>query len=97
MIKVNIDELNEEIVRFDNALKSFKPYTEGFINKTGDKLQGLNSDFIESLKWLLDSMTDTNAPKVLEKAQSLHDATKQTINCYEKLEKEIAKKINTVK
>ncbi len=94
MIKVNLDEINEELVRFNAAVNNFKPYTEGFVKNTSEKLNGFNSDFIDGLKDLLDSMTDSKAPKLLKRAESLYNATKKTMEGYENLENEISKNIN---
>lgn len=93
MIKVNIPSINEELLRFNAAISRFRPYTEGFIKNTADKLKGFNSDYTDGIKRVLANMTDTNAPKLLEKAQNLQDITRKIISSYEKLEKEIEKKI----
>jgi len=93
MIKLKVDEFNEELVRFNSAINRFKPYNGGFIKNTADMLNYFNSDFVEGYKGLLDSMRDTNAPKLLEKSQNLYDAAKTTVDSIVEVDRVLGKQM----
>lgn len=97
MFKVNIDEINEELARFNAAINNFRPYTEGFMKNTAEKLRSFNSDYIDELEKLIDNMRDSKAPKLLKKADNLHNAAKKAMEQYEIVDEEISNKLSKEK
>jgi hypothetical protein len=94
MIKLHIQQINEELARFNSAANMFRPYSQGFINNTRNKLEGFNSDFIDKMKKLLENMTDTGAPKLLEKADMLYRTTKGAVDSFEEVDKTLARMLD---
>ncbi len=94
MIKLQIEQINEELARFNATANTFRPYSEGFIKNTRYKLEGFNSDFIDQMKKLLENMADTSAPRLLKKADMLYKATKNAVEAFEEADKALAKKID---
>jgi hypothetical protein len=95
MIKLNVDQFNEELRRFNAAIADFRPYSDSFIKScTGTLDKGFNSDFIDGFKGLLDSLKDTKAPKLLEKAEKLYAAAQKTAEGIEKVDHELADNFN---
>ena len=97
MIKLQIDEINEELEKFNGGIARFRPYTEGFIKNTRDSLKGFNSDYADKMKQLLENMSDTGAPKLLEKAEKLYKATKSAVESFEQTDRTIKNKIDKEK
>ena len=96
-IKVNIDQINEELAKFNAAINNFRPYTEGFIKKTAEKLQDFNSDYIAEMERLLENMRNSKAPRLLKKAERLHNAAKKAMENFENVENEISNKLSAGK
>lgn len=94
-INVKIQDIYDELEKFNSAIIKFKPYTENFIRSTMNKFEGFNSDFIKKMEATMENMTDTNAPKALEKAQSLHAAAKEVAECFVSVDEKISTSITS--
>lgn len=97
MIKLQIDQIYEELERFHAAADSFRPYSQDFISKTASRLEGFNSDFIDQMKKLLENMTDTASPRLMEKADVLYTAVKSAVDSFVEADKALAKKLDEQK
>jgi tight adherence protein B len=55
-INVKIQDINDELEKFNSAITKFKPYTENFISSTKNKFKGFNSDFIKKIEAAMENM-----------------------------------------
>ena len=97
MFKVDIDELNEELAKFNAAINNFRPYTEGFMKNTAEKLSSFSSDYVDELERLIDSMRDSKAPQLLKKAENLHNAARKVMEQYEIVDEDISRQLSKEK
>lgn len=94
MIYVKVEEINEQLQRFKDAIDSFKPYTDDFISKAAGSLDCMNSDFISKMQSALDNMTDSAAPEMLNKAMELYNRAKTAIDSLTLVDEEISNQLS---
>ncbi|MDS0527131.1 hypothetical protein NNC19_15680 [Clostridium sp. SHJSY1] len=94
MIKVQIDELEKDVVTLNSAIESFKPYSADFMTDSASRLKWQNSDFINKIRDTLEVMTDTKAPELLKKIQQYSDDVEKLVKDFRKKDEELSKGLN---
>ena len=94
MIKIQVEELKNQLKTLQTAIGDFEPYSKEFTKNTIDKVEKFNSDFIEEMKETLGNMADTKAPKLLKKVQEFHDEALKVVEEFEKRDKSISDQTN---
>lgn len=92
-IKINHQQLLEEVNNLHNAIEAFRPYSEGYVKKIANALDDGQSDFISEAKKMLVNMRDTIAPKLLTDLQGIEKTIDATANTFKEVDSTIAKEL----
>ncbi|MBD7911801.1 MULTISPECIES: hypothetical protein [Clostridium] len=90
MIKVQVDELTNDLATLNSAIGDFEPYSDNFAQSAKDSLSGMNSDFISKVKDTLEAMADTKAPELLKKIQEFHEYGLALVETFRETDAKIA-------
>jgi hypothetical protein len=90
MIKVQVDELTNDLTTLNAAISDFEPYSDNFASNTSESLNGLNSDFISKVKDTLEAMTDTKAPELLTKVKEFQEYGLALVETFRETDMKIA-------
>lgn len=94
-IKVDLSELRESLENVENALEEFTPYSDDFLTKTVDEMENMKSDYIDEIRKTMKNMTDTEAPKFIEKIQEYCSKLERMITEYQTMEQEMSNQLGT--
>lgn len=91
-IKVALDKIRTENYSLQSAINDFKSYDKSYIEKLVSSLDGMHSDYINTLRKTLDCVRDTKAPKLVKQAQEYCNAISRAVNAFDDKDQEIASK-----
>ncbi|MDS0527575.1 hypothetical protein NNC19_17935 [Clostridium sp. SHJSY1] len=89
-IQIKVEKLTSDLERLNAAIEDFKPYSKNFMNRTVERLNGLNSDFVDKVKVALSNMADTKAPELIKEIEIIHQNGVDLVKEFKKKDMEIA-------
>ncbi len=90
MIKVETEELKNELGKLNEALDVFSQYSSSFIDETIEAFGGMNSDFTDKMEETLDNMRDTKAEKLYNNLSSYAKSLETLIKDFEETDNSIS-------
>ncbi|EAD7779988.1 MULTISPECIES: hypothetical protein [Listeria] len=89
-VKVDYKTFASESAKLEQAITQFEPFTARFTAETVPRLDGFNSDFIESLRGTLTNMADDTGPELLATIKTFSQKVQVLTNEFETLDEELA-------
>ncbi|MGY3778485.1 hypothetical protein [Isobaculum melis] len=71
-IKVNIDEINNDLKQLERNINDFSTYGKKFIQEVRSDMSHFNSDFTSQADTLLSFMEDTKAESLIKNMKKYH-------------------------
>ena len=93
MIKVEVEELKNELTRLNSAIAAFESYSSSFMGRAVEGLDQMNSDFTDKMSKSLNNMTDTKAPELLKKIQTYYLNLLTLVQEFERTDNEISDQV----
>lgn len=90
MIKVETEDLKNELGKLNEALDVFSQYSSSFIDETIEAFGGMNSDFTDKMEETLDNMRDTKAEKLYNNLSSYAKSLETLIKDFEEIDNSIS-------
>jgi len=92
-ILIDIEQATEALMELNRAIETFEPYTDGFLKNSYDKLEGFNSDFIESYKRLFKILRSDSGKKLIKNLKGYHEGMTEVVKGFKELDEEMASKL----
>ena len=93
-IKINHEQLLEEVATLRSAIALFKPYTTGYVREIASVLDKGNSDFLSEVKKTLGNMSDSVAPQLLEDLVQIEGMITNATTTFQETDLAIAKELD---
>lgn len=90
-IKINLNQLKDEMIKLYNEIEEFKPYVNSFIPITNNKLVHLHSNFSLEMKKTIVNMSDGISINLVEKLEQTLYLTNKLIIEFEKTDTNLLK------
>lgn len=80
---VNLDEMREQVKKFDKNLITFEPYGDKFLGAAKTHLEVSDTEFTEEIKKTITTMCDKKAADLVKELQDYRDYIKGMLDSYE--------------
>lgn len=75
-IRIAFTEVEQAIIDLEAALENFVPYSNSFSEQTALEINEFQSDFIDRIEDVLDSISDSESPKLIENIRDFIEGIK---------------------
>lgn len=90
-IKIDVKQIQEDLVLLQQSIKDFEPYSKTFIENTRTAFDEFNSDFISKMDGVIKHLSDDTAKELLEDVNDVYNRTKQLVDSFVTFDEEFAK------
>lgn len=92
-IKINLEQLENDLKTLNQAIIDFKPYSNDFINNTRSTFEEFNSDFISKIDDIVKHLSEDVAKDILENVQIIYEKTDGIVKSFKEFDDDVVTKL----
>lgn len=92
-IKINLEQLENDLKTLNQAIIDFKPYSTDFINNTRSTFEEFNSDFISKMDDIVKHLSEDVAKDILENVQIIYEKTDGIVKSFKEFDDDVVTKL----